>query len=176
MAAVAEALAEATRIEHRRGFARRWYRTPSFVAGVAVLSVLVALAVLAPVLSGPDPSQQDLARTLEGPSAAHPLGTDNLGRDVWARLIYAARTDLRVAFLAVLFPFVIGTSIGLLAGYYGGAVDTLANWLANVVVAFPFYVLVIALVFALGSGTQNIYVAITIVGWVSYARIVRGEV
>ena len=76
----------------------------------------------------------------------------------------------------MLLPFIIGTLIGLLAGYYGGWFDTLTNWLVNIVVAFPFYVLIIALVFALGSGTRNIYIAITIVGWVSYARIVRGEV
>src|SRR4029079_4445450 len=88
---------------------------------------------------------------------------------------YGARTDLKVAFLAVLFPFVIGTLLGLVAGYYGGWADTLVSYFVNVVVAFPFYVLIIALVFALGSGTRNIYIAITIVGWVSYARIIRGE-
>jgi peptide/nickel transport system permease protein len=81
-----------------------------------------------------------------------------------------------VAFLAVLFPFCIGTMIGLVSGYFGGWIDTVTNWLVNIVVAFPFYVLVIALVFALGPGTRSIYIAITIVGWVSYARIVRGEV
>ena len=70
----------------------------------------------------------------------------------------------------------IGTTVGLLSGYFGGLVDTASNWFVNVVVAFPFYVLIIALVFALGSGTRNIYIAITIVGWVSYTRIVRGEV
>ena len=138
--------------------------------------MIVLLAVLAPVASWHDPVQQDLLRILQGPSWTHPLGTDELGRDEWARLLYGARTDLRVAFLAVLFPFVIGTIVGLVAGYFGGWVDTVSNWFVNVVVAFPFYVLIIALVFALGSGTRNIYIAITIVGWVSYTRIVRGEV
>ena len=76
----------------------------------------------------------------------------------------------------MLFPFVIGTSLGLVAGYYGGLVDTLIYCLVDVVVAFPFFVLIIALVFALGPGTRNIYIAITIVGWVSYTRIIRGEV
>jgi peptide/nickel transport system permease protein len=113
---------------------------------------------------------------LEGPSAAHLLGTDDLGRDVWSQLIYGARIDLRTAFLAVLFPFVIGTILGLLAGYYGGIVDSLVSWATNVVFAFPFYVLIIALVFALGAGARSIYIAITIVGWVSYARIVRAQV
>ena len=176
MGAAAEAFVEAAVIEHRGGFRRRWYRTPSFVAGASILGAIVLLAVLAPVASWHDPVQQNLLQILQGPSWTHPLGTDELGRDEWARLLYGARTDLRVAFLAVLFPFVIGTAIGLVAGYFGGWVDTVSNWFVNVVVAFPFYVLIIALVFALGSGTRNIYIAITIVGWVSYTRIVRGEV
>ena len=176
MAVPAELVAEAAIVEHRRGFRRRWYRTPSFVAGISILGAIALLAVLAPLVTTHDPATQDLLQTLAGPSWNHPLGTDDLGRDVWARLVYGARIDLQVAFLAVLFPFVIGTFIGLIAGYYGGFVDTLTSWLVNVVVAFPFYVLIIALVFVLGSGTRNIYIAITMVGWVSYARIVRGEV
>jgi len=176
MGVAAETFAEAVVLEHRSGFRRRWYRTPSFVAGVSILGTIILLALLAPVVSWHDPVQQNLLNILQGPSWSHPLGTDELGRDEWARILYGARTDLRVAFLAVLFPFVIGTAIGLVAGYFGGWVDTVANWFVNVVVAFPFYVLIIALVFALGSGTRNIYIAITIVGWVSYTRIVRGEV
>jgi peptide/nickel transport system permease protein len=176
MATAAETIVEAVAVEHRRGFRRRWYRTPSFVAGLAILGTIVLLALLAPVVARHDPVEQDLLNILQGPSHEHLLGTDDLGRDVWSRLVWSARTDLRIAFLAVVFPFIIGTFVGLLAGYYGGWVDTTANWFVNVVVAFPFYVLVIALVFALGSGTRNIYIAITLVGWVSYTRIVRGEV
>jgi len=176
MAIAAEAVAEATFVEHSRGFRSRWYRTPSFVTGVSILGLIVLAAILAPVIAMHNPTDQDLLHTLAGPSWSHLLGTDDLGRDVWARLVYGARTDLQIAFLAVLFPFAIGTTIGLLSGYYGRWVDTIANWFVNVVVAFPFYVLIIALVFALGSGTRNIYIAITIVGWVSYTRIVRGEV
>ncbi len=176
MGVAAETFAEAVVLEHRSGFRRRWYRTPSFVAGASILGTIILLALLAPVVSWHDPVQQNLLNILQGPSWSHPLGTDELGRDEWARILYGARTDLRVAFLAVLFPFAIGTAIGLVAGYFGGWVDTIANWFVNVVVAFPFYVLIIALVFALGSGTRNIYIAITIVGWVSYTRIVRGEV
>jgi peptide/nickel transport system permease protein len=176
MAVAAEAVAEAQLVEHRRGFRRRWYRTPSFVAGVTILGLIVLAAIAAPLITNHNPTDQDLLHTLQGPTSAHWLGTDDLGRDVWSRLVYGARTDLRVAFLAVLFPFVIGTLLGLLSGYFGRWIDTITSWLVNIVVAFPFYVLIIALVFALGSGTRNIYIAITIVGWVSYARIVRGEV
>src|SRR4051794_168915 len=175
MAVAAEVVAEAQLVEHRRGFRRRWYRTPSFVAGIAILGAIVLAALAAPLITRYDPSQQDLLHTLGGPSGTHWLGTDDLGRDTWSRLVYGARTDLRVAFLAVVFPFIIGTLLGLFSGYYGGSVDTHTNWLVNVVVAFPFYVLIIALVFALGSGTRSIYIAITIVGWVSYTRIIRGE-
>jgi peptide/nickel transport system permease protein len=175
MSAVAAA-AEAPVVARHRGFRHRWYRTPSFVAGISILGVIALLAALAPLVTWHDPIQQDLVNILQGPSWSHPLGTDDLGRDVWTRLVYGARTDLRIAFLAVLFPFAIGTVAGLVAGYLGGWTDTAVNWLVSVVVAFPFYVLIIALVFALGPGTRNIYIAITIVGWVSYARIVRGEV
>ncbi len=176
MATAAETIPDAAVIEHRSGFRRRWYRTPTFVAGVSVLGAIVLVALLAPVVTWHSATEQDLLHILQGPSWSHPFGTDELGRDVWSRLVYGARTDLRVAFLAVLFPFTIGTAIGLVAGYYGGLIDTVTNWMVNIVVAFPFYVLIIALVFALGSGTRNIYIAITIVGWVSYTRIVRGEV
>ncbi len=171
--AAAEALVESAGAGAKRV---RWYRTPTLVAGLTVMGIIVAMALLAPLLSSHDPVRQDLSATLLGPSGSHPLGTDQLGRDVWARLLYGARVDLRVAFLAVLFPFCIGTVLGCLAGYYGRWIDTVIMRLVDVVVAFPFYVLIIALVFALGPGVRSIYIAITMVGWVSYARIVRGEI
>jgi len=176
VAVAAETVAEAQLVEHRRGFRRRWYRTPSFVAGVSILGLIVLAALAAPLITKYNPTEQDLLHTLSGPSSRHWLGTDDLGRDVWSRLVYGARTDLRVAFLAVLLPFALGTAIGLVSGYFGGWIDTVTNWLVNIVVAFPFFVLIIALAFALGPGARSIYIAITIVGWVSYARIVRGEV
>lgn len=167
---------EAPVVSQYVGFRHRWYRNPSFVAGVSIIGAIALLAILAPLVTWHDPIQQDLANILQGPSWSHPLGTDDLGRDIWTRLVYGARTDLRIAFLAVVFPFILGTFAGLISGYFSGRTDSIVNWLVNVVVAFPFYVLIIALVFALGPGTRNIYIAISIVGWVSYARIVRGEV
>jgi peptide/nickel transport system permease protein len=160
----------------RRAAHVRWYRLPTLVGGIAVLTILVALAVFAPLVAHQDPLKQNLLETLARPSAKHWLGTDALGRDVWSRLVYGARIDLRVGFLAVLFPFILGTSLGCLAGYYGRWIDTVVMRLVDIVVAFPFYVLIIALVFALGPGVRSIYVAITLVGWVSYARIIRGEI
>jgi len=174
--AVAEGLTESLAVEHRGGFRRRWYRTPSFVAGVLIIGTIIALCLLAPVLTSHSPTDQDLNHILQGPSSEHWLGTDQLGRDEFARILYGGRVDLRVAFLAVLFPFVLGTTLGCIAGYYGRFMDTGIMRLVDVVVAFPFYVLVIALVFALGPGARSIYIAITLVGWVSYARILRGEI
>jgi peptide/nickel transport system permease protein len=137
---------------------------------------MVSLAALASVIAPHDPNQQDLFHILSGPSSQHWLGTDELGRDEFSRLLYGARVDLRVGFIAVLFPFLIGTTLGCIAGYYGGWVDTILMRLVDVMVAFPFLVLTIALVFVLGPGTSSIWIAITAVGWVSYARILRGEI
>ncbi len=153
---------------------RRLNRT--LVAGLTLLGLLVLAAVCAPLLTSYDPTQPDLANSLLNPGGKHLLGTDQLGRDTLSRLLYGARTDLRVGMLAVLFPFVIGSTLGLIIGFRGGLLDTLVMRLVDMVIAFPFYVLIIALVFVLGPGTRNIYIAITAVGWVAYCRIVRGEV
>jgi peptide/nickel transport system permease protein len=176
MTVAAEAFVESQIAEPRHGFRSRWYRTPAFVAGVVIVGTILLLAIFAPQIAPYDPTKQDLQHILQDPSSKHWLGTDQLGRDVWSRMLYAARVDLRVGFLAVLLPFLIGTTLGALAGYYGRYGDTIISRIAEVVVAFPFYVLVIAMVFVLGPGTRNIYLAVTMVGWVSYMRIIRGEV
>ncbi len=156
--------------------ARRWYTQPALMSGIVIMAVVLAASIAAPLLTPYNPNTQNLNATLLGPSAHHLLGTDQLGRDTWTRLLYGTRLDLRIAFLAVLFPFTLGTILGSVAGYFGGWVDTAIMRVVDVVVAFPFYVLVIALVFVLGPGERSIYIAITVVGWVSYARIIRGEI
>lgn len=153
-----------------------WYRNGSLVAGLIIVGLMVLLAVLAPVLSPDNPVHQNLDQALQGPSGAHWLGTDKLGRDVLSRLLYGARVDLRIGFLAVLIPFVVGSILGAIAGYYGGWVDIIIMRIVDVFYAFPLYLLVIALVFVLGSGERSIYLAIALVSWVSYCKIVRGEV
>jgi peptide/nickel transport system permease protein len=155
---------------------RTWYRNLPLVAGLTITTLLIAVAVFAPLIAPYAPNAQDLSASLVGPGAHHLLGTDQLGRDTFSRLVFGARVDLRVGFIAVLFPFVLGTFLGSIAGYFGGWVDVIVMRLVDVVVAFPFYVLVIALVFVLGTGERSIYIAITTVGWVSYARIIRGEI
>ena len=142
-----------------------WYRQPALVAGLTITVIIIGLAVFAPLITPYNPIAQNLNDTLQGPSAAHWLGTDELGRDIWTRLLYGGRVDLRV-----------GTILGSLAGYFGGWAELVIMRLVDVVVAFPFYVLVIALVFVLGPGERSIYIAITAVGWVSYARLVRAEI
>jgi peptide/nickel transport system permease protein len=156
--------------------ASRWYRQPALVAGLAILAVVIGLALAAPLITSYNPITQNLSESLLPPSAQHLLGTDQLGRDTFTRLLYGLRLDLRIAFIAVLLPFLLGTVLGSLAGYFGGWVDTTIMRLVDIVVAFPFYVLIIALVFVLGPGERSIYLAITLVGWVAYARIIRGEI
>jgi peptide/nickel transport system permease protein len=155
---------------------RRWYRQPALMAGIVILVILVGMALAAPLLTSYNPNAQNLTDSLLGPGGRHLLGTDQTGRDTFTRLLYGLRLDLRIAFIAVLFPFVLGTVLGTLAGYFGGWVDGTIMRLVDIVLAFPFYVLIIALVFVLGPGERSIYIAITAVSWVAYARIVRGEI
>lgn len=164
--------------------------TKVLIGGAIVLAFLL-VALLAPVLASHDPYEQDLLDRLARPSAAHWLGTDSLGRDVLSRLIHAARTDLWIAFLAALLPMLAGTALGSLAGYFGRLADTAVMRLADLVQAFPVYVLTIALVFVvapvagerIGVGPLDadrravaILIAFTAVGWVVYARLVRSEI
>jgi peptide/nickel transport system permease protein len=155
----------------------RWYRLPTLVTGLVLLAIIVVMCYAAPLVTAFNPNTQNLTQPLLGiGQAGHLLGTDQEGRDTWARLLYGGQVDLRVAIIAVIFPFIIGIVLGSLAGYFGGWVDTVIMRIIDIVVAFPFFVLVIALVFVLGTGEKSIYIAITSVGWVSYARITRGEI
>src|ERR1700691_5190500 len=113
------------RPRRRRVAWRALRRSPALVAGLTLLFVIVMAVVLAPVISPYSPDHQDLFHILAGPSWAHPLGTDELGRDELSRLLWAARTDLSVGALAVIFPFCFGTTVGTLAGYYGGWLDAI---------------------------------------------------
>ena len=143
---------------------------------MVIVGALILVAVFAPLLTSYSPITQNLEASLQGPSAAHWLGTDQFGRDVLTRLIWSTRVDLRIGFIAVLIPFVVGSVLGGLAGYFGGWLDAIVMRLVDIFFAFPFYVMVIALVFVLGAGETSIYLAIATVSWVSYAKIVRGEV
>lgn len=154
---------------------REMKKNTELYVGIGILALILLLLIGAPWVSSGDYTSQNLQNVFAGSSWAHPLGTDNLGRDIWARLLYGGRVNLSIAAFAVLIPFVVGSLVGALAGYFGGWVDGVVMRIADIVSAFPFYVLIIALVFVLGSGAQSIIIAISTVSWVAYARIVRGE-
>ena len=154
----------------------RGRRSYSLMIGAGLLGVIAVAAVLAPWITPHDPLAHNLESILAPPSSGNLLGTDHLGRDVWTRLLYAARLDLLIGIGAVITPFVTGTLLGAVAGYYGGRIDLAVSAATDMLFAFPYYVLIIALVFSLGPGIPSIFIAMAIVAWVSYARIVRGEV
>jgi peptide/nickel transport system permease protein len=161
--------------ELQRGRGSR-HISPNLVAGSVILFVVIGLVLAAPLITSYSPTALNPTQALLGPSLHHLLGTDELGRDEWTRLLYGGRVDLEIAFLAVLASFVLGTAIGCLAGYFGGWVDVLVMRVVDVILAFPFFVLVIALVFILGPGTKSIYIAIIATDWVSYTWIIRREI
>ncbi|MFT8391686.1 MAG: ABC transporter permease [Sporolactobacillus sp.] len=146
----------------------------TLLIGLIMLLLLIGLAILAPFISHYQPAAQNLSDTLQPPSAAHWLGTDQLGRDLFTRLIYAARIDLRVMVLAEVSPFCTGVLLGMLAGYYGKWVDGCLTILTNMFIAFPFYLTVIVVAFACGAGERGIYITFALVGWIVFARVVRG--
>jgi peptide/nickel transport system permease protein len=150
-------------------------RTWSMRIGVVAFIAFVLAALAAPLLTPYDPITLDLLSALQSPSLTHPFGTDYLGRDVLTRVIYGARVDLQIGLIGVAIPLTIGTIIGLIAGYFGGITDAVIGRAIDVVIAFPFLVLVVAIVAMLGPGLVNLYIAITVVSWVLYARILRGE-
>lgn len=144
--------------------------------GGALLLGFVLVALLAPLIAPYDPIFQDATVRLAAPSLAHPFGTDNYGRDILSRVMFATRIDLQLAFIGVAFPFLIGTAIGTMAGYFGGLVDTLFMRLVDIILAFPFLVLMLAIITVLGPGLKSFYIAMALCGWVSYARLVRAEI
>ncbi|WP_134913967.1 ABC transporter permease [Paenibacillus sp. IHB B 3084] len=148
--------------------------TPSLLWGGIMFALLIGIAVFAPVISPYQPSDQNISATLQPPSFEHWLGTDQLGRDLFTRLIYAARTDLKIMVLAEIIPFCMGVFLGMLAGYYGKWVDTVITLLTDTFIAFPFYLIVIIVAFASGTGEQGIYITFALVGWIVYARVVKG--
>ncbi|MBE0335814.1 ABC transporter permease [Paenibacillus sp. 23TSA30-6] len=148
--------------------------TPSLLWGSIMFALLIGIAVFAPVISPYQPSDQNISATLQPPSFEHWLGTDQLGRDLFTRLIYAARTDLKIMVLAEIIPFCMGVFLGMLAGYYGKWVDTVITLLTDTFIAFPFYLIVIIVAFASGTGEQGIYITFALVGWIVYARVVKG--
>lgn len=144
----------------------------------AVLALLIVLAAIcAPLLAGGvDPTEGELMDAIMEPSAEHPFGTDKMGRDVFVRVLYGARTSLVSTFALVLTIFVIGTFLGIISGYFGGWVDAVIMRIADMMIAFPGLVLAIAVAGLLGASTKNAIIAISVVSWPKYARLARSLV
>ncbi|OBQ69949.1 ABC transporter permease [Mesorhizobium erdmanii] len=148
----------------------------TLVGAVIVLGASLALAFFPSLFAPYDPTAFDYNAILQGPSWAHPFGTDNFGRDMLSRVIHAYRIDMQIAVFATTGPFVFGSIVGALVGYVGGWVEAVFGRVVEAVITFPFLVLVIAIVSVLGPGLRNMYIAVGVVDWVFYARLVSAEV
>ena len=147
-----------------------------FIVGFVITFAWIAIALLAPWLVPYDPDAIAFEALLAAPSADHLMGTDQLGRDIFSRVLYGARVDLFMGFAGLIAPLVIGVLLGLLAGYFGGWTDTIIMRLLDITIAFPFLVLVLAIVTVLGPGLGSYFIALALVAWVPYARLVRAQV
>src|SRR3989449_5956845 len=155
---------------------RRIRLNPTLLTGLGLLGLVVIVAIAAPLLTPYDPIAQQFADSFLPPfSPGHILGTDNFGRDIWSRIAYSTRLDLQIGLISVTFPFIFGGLIGIATGYLGGKLDTIVMRVVDVLMAFPFLILVIAIMSILGPGLTNLYIAVGVVGWIPYARITRGE-
>ncbi|MGN7175649.1 nickel transporter permease [Cytobacillus sp. SAFR-174] len=152
-------------------------QSKSVLIGGAFVLVVVICAIFAPVISTHDPYEMNMSERLLTPMEdGHILGTDQYGRDLFSRIIYGARVSLEVGLVSVVLAMVIGVTLGLISGYYGGWVDTLIMRVVDIFLSFPVLLLAIALVAALGPGIENVILALGFVYWTNYARIVRANV
>src|SRR5688500_18850984 len=145
-------------------------------AGFAIVALVFASALLAPWLLPWDPATQDLPHRLQGPTWNHWFGLDELGRDILARVLLGARVSLIVGLVVVGVSSIVGMAVGAISGYYGGNVDQIIGRVMDVLMAFPGMLLAIALVAVLGPSLVNVVLALAVIGWVGYARLVRGQV
>jgi peptide/nickel transport system permease protein len=150
-------------------------RNPLAIAGLITVCLLGAVAILAPLFSPHDPATIDVSNILAPPSGIHPFGTDDLGRDVASRMIYGARISLAVGFVAVGISVLIGILVGALAGYYGGWVDALAMRFTDIMLCFPSFFLILAVIAFLQPSIWNIMIVIGVTSWMGVARLVRAE-
>ena len=148
----------------------------TFIIGAGLTGLWICVAVFAPLLAPYGPIDIDLSATLLPPGPSHWLGTDNYGRDVLSRILYGARVDLFMGIGGTITPFCTGIIVGLIAGYFGGLADTILMRILDVTLAFPYFVLVLAIVAILGPGLTSYFISLAVVGWVSYARLMRAEV
>jgi len=155
----------------------QWRKPPrSLIWGGIILGLSLIVAIWPSLFAPYDPATFDYNALLKPPSAAHPFGTDSFGRDVLSRVIHAYTLDMQIAVFATIGPFIFGTIIGAFIGYAGGIWEAIFGRIVDATITFPFLVLVIAIVSVLGPGLGNMYVAVGVVGWVFYARLVAAEI
>ncbi len=147
----------------------------SLIVGALITLTIIVLAVFAPWFATHGVEQMDMRNRFAGPTMDHILGTDNFGRDLWSRLIFGARISLTIAVISVGVSAVIGTIVGLVAGYFGGWVDRVLMGFTDIFLSMPKLILALAFVAALGPGIENAVIAIAITSWPAYARIARAE-
>jgi peptide/nickel transport system permease protein len=162
-------------VRRRRGVLRAFMRHRLAVIGSAIVGLLVLVALFAPLVAPYDPYAVDLLNVREGPSPKHLLGTDEAGRDVLSRVIYGARVSLSVGLVAVTIYTVLGTTLGAISGYYGGAVDNTIQRLTDTVMCFPGLIIIIAAVAIVGPSIYNVMIVIGLLQWPSVCRLVRGQ-
>ena len=143
-------------------------------AGMILLGLMLLLALVGPVVYSIDPYQVVLDRSLDGPEGGHPLGFDQLGRDILARVFQGSRVSLTIGLVVTVISLLLGTSLGLLAAYKGGWTDSLFTWLFDTAMAIPGLLLAIGIIAVLGPNTTNLVIALCVMGWVGYARLARG--
>ena len=183
VAADAVAAQEAERAQGKRRASNYWavswqiFRKNKLgMACLAIVVLLAIIAVLAPVLSPYDPDAQTLTDMLLRPGGAHPFGTDEFGRDILSRTIYGCRISLSVGVVSQVIAIMIGFFAGVCAGYFGGKVDAVISFVIQVFSSFPFLLFAIVVMFVMGPGLGNLYVALGLLGWTSTARLIRGDV
>jgi peptide/nickel transport system permease protein len=147
-----------------------------FAAGAIIVGGMAVAAIVGPVVAPVDPSVQNLPLRLAGPTLSHPFGLDELGRDILARVLAGARISFLVALTVVTVSASVGTVLGAVAGYFGGVIDDIVSRVIDILLAFPGLLLAIAVVAVLGPSLSNVLLALTVIGWVGYARLVRGQV
>jgi peptide/nickel transport system permease protein len=162
------------RLRSRSLLERRW-STVSLVAGIMIVATIALLSFAAPFLGLGDPNATDLFNTLKPPSAEFLFGTDDLGRDIFTRVLYAGQVDLVFGIVTAYVSLVIGLCIGAFSGYFGGLVDSIVMRIVDLVISFPFIVLILAIASITGPGLTGAYIGVIAVSWALYARLTRGE-
>ncbi|WP_243200813.1 ABC transporter permease [Lawsonibacter celer] len=164
---------EAHHIKKKKHF---WQYSMSLNIGLVIIVIVLIFAFFPQFIAPYEPNTSNPDAIMLAPSAEHLFGTDNYGRDIFSRVVWGTRIDVAMGIFAMIVPLIVGSIIGLIAGYYGGWIDTILMRILDVVMAFPFILMVIVIVAILGSGLMNMFIAIWLVAWRDYARLVRSEV